>query len=812
MFRYHLLVAFRNIRRNKLNTAINVIGLSLGFCAALLISLYIRDELSYDKWIPDYQNIYRISATLFDGERGSVGPSDLGLWLKLDYPQIETVSRVMNDRALITNDEVEFFHNVSWADSNFFETFEFTVTAGDISTALEKPNSIVLTESVAKRIFDKSNPVGEKLQLNRSHSMQVTAVIKDMPTNTHFTNVNIIAPNHASFSIAAEQDRNPVQRYFGAKLWGTHTYIRLPAGIPLEPIIDDLPAMLDRHLPLSEGKKNSEIYRLDVIPIKDIHLSSPDPEQDAVNLRGIYTAASIAFLIILAAVVNFINLMTARGIKRAPEVAIRKTAGASRANIIKQFMTESFIYVSFGGIAAVFLSYYLIEYFSSFLFRKIVFNPFTDLHIIMYVVAALIVTGLLACIYPSLVLSSYSPVGLFKAAGIDSGIGKVRQVLSIIQFTILTGLIISAYAIYSQAQFGIKEALGKMKDPVAIINTGYNGPLKQELLQIPGVKAVSSSMGLPQWGIGPGSGASLKSNPQKRNSGVNYMSVDTGFFELYDLKLAAGRFFSEERASDLVPEDNLWNRPEAIVINETTARNLGFETPQDAVGELLVWTHLFRQPTLFTPPHDARIIGVVEDFQTGSVRHNIVPAIFYVHRSQFSHMSIRIDKQSMDETLEAIDDVWARHIKAGPIQRYFFDDVVRSMYLGITRQAQLLGIYSCVTIFISILGLIGLAHFVAEKSTKEIGIRKIMGGNRTNIVKLLLWKFLKPVLFSNILALPIAYYYLSDWLTAFERQIQLQWWMFVGAGALTLIIALGTVFLHAYIKSGINPVLALRDE
>ncbi|MGD9158142.1 MAG: ABC transporter permease [Desulfobacteraceae bacterium] len=604
-----------------------------------------------------------------------------------------------------------------------------------------------MTEKIAKRIFDKSDAVGEKLQLNRTHSMQVSAVIKDMPTNTHLLQIRIIAPNHANFSIAAEQDRNPVKGYFGAKLWRTNTYIKLPPKISLEPITDDLPAMLDRHLPLSEGQKNSEIYRLDVMLIKDIHLSSPDPDKDAVNLRGIYTSASIALLIILAATVNFVNLMTAKGTKRAPEVAIRKTAGANRVNIIHQFMTESFLYVISAGIVSIVLSHFLLEHYSAFLFRKIEFNLLTNYQFVISAFGALIVIGLLASIYPSLVLSSYLPVGLFKTAGTETGVGRVRQALSIIQFTILTGLIISAYVIYSQAQFGMKEAIGKIKDPVAIINTEYNSPLKQELLKVAGVKTVAGSGGIPQWGIGPGSGVSLKTNPKERNTGVRYMSVDTGYFELYDLKPAAGRFFSEERPGDLTPEDNVWNRPEAIVINETIARNLGFKTPQDAVGEFLVWRHVFKLPTVFTPPHDAQIIGVVENFQIGSVVHNIFPAVFFVHRSQFRMLSIRIDKKLMGETLNAIDDIWLKHIKTGPIQRYFFDDTVKGIYLGITRQAQILAIYSCVAIFISILGLISLAHFIAEKSTKEIGVRKVLGGSRAGIVSLLLWKF------SNILAI-----------------------------------------------------------
>jgi putative ABC transport system permease protein len=475
-------------------------------------------------------------------------------------------------------------------------------------------------------------------------------------------------------------------------------------------------------------------------------------------------------------------------------------------------MTESFLYVSFSGILAVILAFVFIKPFSAFLFREIEFGLFTDIPFLIGVLAAVAMTGLLAGIYPSLVLSRYSHLSLFETGKTGSGVGLVRQALSIVQFTILTGLIVSAYVIYSQAQFGIKEALGKVTDPIAILNTGYNAPFKQELLQVSGVKSVAYSIGIPQWGMGMGTGVALKSNPTERNAGVRHMPVDVGFLELYGLKPVAGRFFSEERAGDIAPENNIWTSPESLVINETAARRLGFDSPHDAVGAILVWSRLFRFPNMQAPPHDAQIIGVVEDFQIGSVRDNIVEAVFYVDRGLFRMMCIRIDQENMDETLKAIDNVWAKHIKTGPIQRYFFDGVAKRIYLGVTRQAQLLGIYACVAVFISILGLVGLAHFVAEKSTREIGIRKVLGGSRVSIVRLLLWRFLKPVLLSNILALPIAYIYLSDWLTEFERQIQLHWWIFAGAGTLTLLIALGTVFLHAFMKAGIDPVLAIRTE
>jgi len=474
-------------------------------------------------------------------------------------------------------------------------------------------------------------------------------------------------------------------------------------------------------------------------------------------------------------------------------------------------MTESFLYVLSSSVLAVVLAYALIGPLGTFLFRTIEFRVFTDYQFLAWMASTIVATGLLAGIYPSLVLSGYSPISSFQAARGEGGAGHVRQVLSIAQFAILTGLMVAAYVIYSQARFGIGEALRDSTDPIVIVNTTCIEPLKHALLQTPGVKDVACSNTIPQWGVGPGSGIAVRSRPQASTS-VRYTSLGVGFLELYGLEPVAGRFFSEEKASDIAPKENVWAIPEAIVINETTAKHLGFDSPRDAVGQILAWGRLFRLPNIFTPYHDAQVIGVVEDFQIGSVSDYIRDVVFYVDRGQQRLMGVKIDKENIAATLKSIDKAWAKFVPTGPIQRFFFHESIGNMYRVVTRQAQLLGIYTGIAIFIAVLGLIGLASFVAERRTKEIGIRKVLGGSRTNIICLLLWQFLKPVLLSNLVAWPIAYYYLSLWLEEFQRHIQLHLWMFVGSGMSTLIFAVGTVFLHAYVTAGLKPVSALRYE
>ncbi|NQV70995.1 MAG: ABC transporter permease [Pseudohongiella sp.] len=796
---------------NKLYGTISIVGLSIGFCAVFLMALYINDELSYDSWLPSSQEIYRTTvSTDGGGIRYGAVPSDTGLWLAQDYPQIDLVSRLFPSRATVGFDDIEFSEIVYWSDANVFDMFQFKVLQGDLTTSLQQPNSIVINQTTAEKYFPHTDPLGKYLLLSREHSMRVTAVIEDIPSNTHFR-PNILAPGHALFSPAARQDRNPISGSFGRKLWATRTYVRIDNEATLAAVTDDMPAMLNRHLPPEGGRVMGDIYRFKFQPITEIHTSSDDPDEDAADLSSVYTVGAIAFLIILAATINFINLMTARGLKRAPEIAIRKTIGASRTNLITQYMLESFLYVFLGASIAIVLSYLLLPPLNSFLSRTIEYGIFTNSRLLLGTGLTVLLAGLLAGSYPSFILSAYSPRQVFSVARVEGGAGLVRKVLSTIQFAILTLLLMASFVIYQQAQFGTNEALRQNTDPILILNTSCSSSLKQSLQQMAGVQLVSCAEQIPQLGLGSTTGLFIKGNSDRR-AGVSYMSADPNYLSMYGINILAGRSFSATRVSDESPVDNVWNRSESIIINESTAKQLGFDSPIDAIGQVASWNHLFALPSTFTELHDAEIIGVFEDFQIGSIRSEIPNAAFFFHPAQMKEMSIKLTGQDIPETLESIDQLWREFGDPKPIQRRFFDERIENMYRSVTQQAQLLGLYTVAAVFIAILGLVGLAAFLAERRTKEVGIRKVLGGSRMDIVLLLLFQFSKPVILSNFLAWPLAYYYLNQWLSGFSRHIELQWWMFLGAGTATLSFALATVFVHAYITAGINPVRALRYE
>jgi putative ABC transport system permease protein len=314
---------------------------------------------------------------------------------------------------------------------------------------------------------------------------------------------------------------------------------------------------------------------------------------------------------------------------------------------------------------------------------------------------------------------------------------------------------------------------------------------------------------LPQWGFGFGSAIRRR---DREPVPMRYLSVDFNLFELYGIKLAAGRHFSPQLGTDSSPPDNVWTAPEALIINETAVRAMGFATPQDAIGEVATFSHLFRMPAAFTPPHDAVIIGVVEDFQIGRVQEPIPPAAFYVDPGNFTVLSLKLDGRATPEALEAIDRIWVERNSPGPLQRFFFEESIENMYRDLRRQATLFSVFAGLAVLVAVLGLVGLAAHAAVSRTKEIGIRKALGGGRSAITRLLLWQFSQPVLLANLIAWPAAYWAMSVWLSGFARRVELEAWIFVGAGALTLAVAVAAVLTHTWRMAGARPVTALRNE
>jgi putative ABC transport system permease protein len=810
MLRHHLSLTFRHVARNKLYALISVTGLAIGFGAATLVGLYIHDELTYERWLPNSDRIYRVGPWSEENGEATHGPSDIGLWLANDYPeQLEVVTRLFPSRGpgFLKRGDVELGEQIVWADANVFEVFQFPLMNGTLHGALNRPDSLVLTHAAAQRHFGDDDPIGQTLLYNGREPMVVNAVIEDLPSGTHLA-FSVLASARAPFSPAAEQDREPMLA-FGGKLWGAAHYFLLKQNEPIAPLRADIRTLFDRHAPLAGPRKASDVWPLVTRSIRSIHLAGPFDPPDAQQLGAVYAVTAIGLLIVVIASINFVNVLTSLGARRALEIGVRKALGASRRDLFKQFMGESFLYVLAGAIIGIGVAAVALEPLNVFLRRTIDFSMFADWRIACGTLGFLALMALCAGAYPSLVLSSQRAATVTKSARSGGAHAGVRQALVVFQFAILIALLIATAVTYRQMALGMREALRQNTDPVVVLRAPCTPALQNELRRIDGVRAVACSMGLPQQDFQLGAPLVRRGMQPVQ---VRYLGLGFGFFELFGYQPAAGRFFAAELGTDGSPPDNVWTRPESIVVNETVVRQLGFGSAAEAVGETAMFNHIFRQPSTFTDWHETRIIGVVEDFQIGSVRAAIPPAVFFVDEAQATMVSVKLDGRATPEALEAIDRTWTELGGSGPLPRFFFELAMESMYLDLRRQTQVFSTFAGIAILLAVLGLIGLAAHAAVSRTKEIGIRKAVGGGRREIMHLLLWQFSRPVLLANVIAWPVAYYVMAGWLQSFARRVELDWWIFCGAAAVTLAVAVAAVSIHTWVMAGTRPVDALRYQ
>lgn len=809
MLRHYLSLTLRHFARNRLCALISVTGLAIGFCAATLIGLYIHDELTYDHWLPNSDRIYEVS-TAANGRITGAGPSDLGLWLRADYPELEAVARLFPGQGFFRDGGGRsFIEPMTWADASVFDVFRFPVVSGTLDGALARPDSIVLTRSVAEKYFGDAEAVGKTLvfDFDGEHPMIVTAVIEDLPSNTNLS-VTILLPSHAPFSRSAQLDRTPIQDY-ERKIWSSASYALLKPNQLLAPLRESVATLVDRHARTSDGRTPSETFRIVMRPIRAIHLSTGSSfEPDAEALGAVYAIAAIGLTILLLACINFVNMLTAVGLRRAVEVGVRKSLGAQRHDLMMQFLSESLLYVAAGAAAGLAGAALALRPLNVFLGRSIDFSMFASWRLDAGLVLLLALVALLAGFYPAAVLSSFRPATVTSGGRTAGGHAGVRQGLVVVQFATLIALLIATAVTYQQMAFGTREALRQASDPIVVVRVANEG-LENAMRDIPGVVAATRSAGLPQLGM---SNITSIQREGREPLQIRYMPVDYDFFELYGIELAAGRSFSADLGTDASPTDNVWTSPEALVINEAAARGMGFATPEDAAGEIAAFSHPFRAPATFTPQHDAVIVGVVRDFQIGSVRSEIPAAAFYVDPANFGMMSIKLDGRRVPEALDAIDRLWREFGSPIPPLRFFFEESVENIYVDLRRQMQVFSTFTGIAVLLSVLGLVGLAAHAAVSRTKEIGIRKALGGDRWTIVGLLMWQFSKPVLLANLVAWPVAYYAMGSWLQEFARRVELGLWTFVAAAFVTLAVAMVSVLVQAWAMGGMKPVDALRYQ
>jgi putative ABC transport system permease protein len=823
--------ALRNLLRNRVHTAINLFGLSLGFAAALLIALYVRDQLSYDRFFPGYHDVYMLTETKdytnrsLPVERWDFSFPDVAAKLSAQFPQIATIARVMtpDDPPHIRHDQVEAEEtDFLWVDPSFFRVMPLKSLAGDAQTALAAPDSVVLTRTAARKYFGRDMPLGELLEVspamgtdaakvstafNTPHAMRVTAVIEDLPSNSYVKG-EVFGSSLAAYSKFTLYDLTQDQ---GPFRMNAYTFIRLRPGAPVRQLRQELSAFATHDAPVYPPGFTVGLH---LMPIGDLHLSPPgetpmSPRGDRSHLIAL---VAIGLLIIISASFNFVSLMTARAAQRAIETGVRKASGALRSQLIIQFLGEAIIYVALAMAVAVALSEVLLPRVNSVLKQRIAFDYLGDPVLLCSLLLTTVLLGLLAGAYPAFVLSAYRPAAVLKGTlshGVSGGI--VRRSLVTLQFAIMIGLGVITVTIWRQTLFSLDNQLRVDGSSILLIDNACDPSgraFQDRVAALSGVAAAACANEAALHDGGMIVSARIQGGPDvPMVSGV----VDYNALEFYGLQPLAGRFFDRDHGDDgrLVEGDTTGNP--SIVVNETAMRKLGFTSPAEAVGQIVTWNRrrwsANPNPGTLGP---SEIIGISPDFGLDT-RRGVLPQILYVDPISFSVLSIRLTGSQIPETLAAIDAAWSQ-IKHTRIHQRFLSQRLQDMYADVILQRTAISLSTALAGVIGMLGLLGLSAHSAAQRTKEIGIRKAMGASRLDILRFFVWQFARPVLWANLIAWPCAYFLMRHWLDGFGHHVSLSPWTFLAAGASALLVALATVLGHALTVARAKPVHALRYE
>jgi putative ABC transport system permease protein len=818
MFKSVLAAALNNLARNRLYAAISILSLAIGMATAILTGLYVRDELSFDRFIPGYRNVYVVVAHLHPPGRPTLITDatfpPLGAALKSEFSDIQATARLLSTSTAVGRGEVTSLEAIAFVDPDFFSILPLPAIAGDPVAAVHRPDGAVITRALARKVFGQDAPIGQTIELNRATKLRVDAVIKDLPANSHLDQDVFISGLNALSPLRPANDR-PLVR--GQISLSYRTYFRVPNPEAGERLDREMPGFLARRLLLPNGRLQSgSALELRMIPLAGLHLypltglSSAKPQ----GSRAILTALSlIAGLVLTMAAINFVNLMTARAARRAVEVGVRKAAGATRRDLILQFIGEAVIYALVALVLGIGVVELALPSLRAMLDRPLDFAYWREPQMLVGGMGLCLVVGVLAGLYPALVQSSFRPAAVLKGVlPQTTGSAKVRSSLATLQFAFLIGLILAVMVIAGQTHYALNDGLRLDKAQMVMMDVrAPPGPPKprcreafvDQVRRLPGVQgaACANLTAFDESDV-----PVTVDLPGGRDLQFTMGIVDHGFFELYGLKPLAGRFFSPAHPEDETPIVQPL-KPGTVVLNQTAARALGYASPEQAVGRR------FRNKQYGSfAAGDLEIVGVAPDFSFDLINHGVRPMAYFLVPQALDTLSIKLKGQDVPETLKAIDDLWRQSGAVRPPSRRFVDDYLQSVYIAAIRQGWLIDALCGLAIFIACLGLLGLAAFTAERRTKEIGIRKAMGASSPGIVGMLLWSFSQPVLWANLIAWPIAWWALNRWLQAFGRRIELEPWMFLAAGAAALLIAVLTVASHAIRVAQAKPVGALRYE
>ena len=821
MIKNFLKIALHGFLANKLFSFINVFGLAVGLASAILIGLYVVDELSYDRFHPDHERVYRVMRDIypradFGGLYMATVPPVAAEQLREDYPEIEAIGRAMPNSGLLgCGDRVFYENSMLYADPALLDILHFEWLAGDPATALDSIDAIVLTEGLARKYFGNEDPVGEVLTYENRMELTVTGMIRDLPSNTHLR-ATALRPIAMILSLMPETTRTD---------WGgnmMHTYFRLAPGSDIEALSATFPAFIDRHMPPIAGRGlASEFTGISAMKIGAIRLQSTRQNEmsEPGSMATVLALAIVALGIVLIACGNFMNLSTAQSIRRGKEVGIRKTIGAERKHLVGQFLGESLSMALLATVIAMVLVEIMLPAFNGFTGKALSFEVMSDGRLQLALATLVLVVGIVAGSYPAFYLSAFKPSQVLMRR-MTFGLRDVvfRNLLVVLQFSISIALVIATAVVVLQMRYVRNLDLGFNGEQVLMLSgSGTYGltsrweTLREELLRLPGVAGVSASSLEPGMENLNDIPVRVQGAPETMGNVFSTMFVDYDFFETYKVDVLAGRSFTQDFPADRLPPVLAPEMEGNFILNASAARAFGW-TPEQAIDQL------FESGITGSFRIRGRIVGVVDDSKFESLRYNVEPLLFLLGQQGqwpnpvFRAASVRLSGNDINGTLAAIDQAWKKMIPEFPVSRHFLSENFEALYQDDTRLGQMFSSFAGLAILVACLGLFGLATFNAQRRTKEIGVRKVMGGSVLSIVLLLTNDFSRLVLLSNLIAWPIAYFAMNRWLQNFAYRIDLTPVIFIGSGLIALCIAWVTVGGTAAKAASQKPVLALRYE
>ncbi|MCP4725398.1 MAG: FtsX-like permease family protein [bacterium] len=800
MYKNYLKIAFRNLNSNKGYSFINIFGLAVGMTCFILLGLYVKYELSIDDFHENADRIYRIGHHMpgwnyrgsveFAMTSGALAPA-----MREEFPEVEYSTRIGTNRSPVSYENKHFQQEGIYTDEFFLRMFSFKLLQGDRETALIEPFSIVVTEELSEKLFGSDDPVGKVIVLNNKYDFKVTGVIENPPHNSYMK-FDYLYSFATRYSIAD----------WGIDRWGTinyFTYVSLIDQSSPEEFERKLVGLVEKYHQY-DSEENKDGYYLQ--PLRDIYLKSHLNFEMNTNsdMKYIYMFSSIALIVLFIACINYMNLATARSAKRSKEIGIRKTVGAFRIQLIKQFISESFILSAIAVLITIALVVLILPYFRTFVDRQMDFNIISNPGNLIWLIGIFLISGFMSGLYPAFLLSSFKPVNVLKGSLIKSSGRnslKLRNILVVLQFSITVILIISAIVIQRQVSYIKYGDIGFTRENIVAvrirdraeftIRQKYN-TVKEQLMRNNNILDVTYSNWTPV-NIGNVSNAEIEGDeggetiviPQ-----INSAYIDYNYLDFFDIEIVEGRDFSRSFITD---------SSNSVIINEAAVRKAGIDNP---IG---------KQFSRHDIP-EGRVIGVVKDFHFTSLKLEIEPLMFIVRPNSAHLYMIKINSENTEETLKNIKSVFSRHIKNFVWEYSFLDDRFNNMYKAEQNLGTILVTFSVIAIIIASLGLIGLASYIAEQSTKEIGIRKTLGASLSGLIMHQSREFLLLVLISNMIAWPIGYFLMKSWLEEFVYKAEFDLGIFLLSGAVALLFALLTVSYQSVKAAIANPVDSLRYE